>query len=171
MFIVHSRHVGPHKENYISKVPGSLKRAYISLYDTISCDQNTSIFRVVANRPFAFGEPRCTPRTCHKTRAKANVVDTMQIIGDVQGKNVILVDDIVDTAGTISKAADLMMENGAKSVRAIASQINHYLSWHRQYVASVLKVNSSELPQHCQLSKKPTHKMALNAYERRGTIS
>lgn len=58
---------------------------------------------------------------CHKTRAKANVIDTMQIIGDVQGKNVILVDDIVDTADTISKAADLMMENGAKSVRAIAS--------------------------------------------------
>ena len=58
---------------------------------------------------------------CHKTRAKANVVDTMQIIGDVEAKNVILVDDIVDTAGTISKAADLMMENGAKSVRAIAS--------------------------------------------------
>jgi ribose-phosphate pyrophosphokinase len=58
---------------------------------------------------------------CHKTRAKANVVDTMQIIGDVKGKNVILVDDIVDTAGTISKAANLMMENGALSVRAIAS--------------------------------------------------
>ncbi|MBR5475993.1 MAG: ribose-phosphate pyrophosphokinase [Bacteroidaceae bacterium] len=58
---------------------------------------------------------------CHKTRAKANVVDTMQIIGDVKDKNVILVDDIVDTAGTISKAANLMMENGAQSVRAIAS--------------------------------------------------
>ena len=58
---------------------------------------------------------------CHKTRAKANVVDTMQIIGEVEGKNVILVDDIVDTAGTISKAANLMMENGALSVRAIAS--------------------------------------------------
>ncbi|MBQ3188001.1 MAG: ribose-phosphate pyrophosphokinase [Bacteroidaceae bacterium] len=58
---------------------------------------------------------------CHKTRAKANVVDTMQIIGDVEGKNVVLVDDIVDTAGTISKAANLMMENGALSVRAIAS--------------------------------------------------
>ncbi len=58
---------------------------------------------------------------CHKTRAKANVVDTMQIIGDVKDKNVVLVDDIVDTAGTISKAANLMIENGAKSVRAIAS--------------------------------------------------
>ena len=58
---------------------------------------------------------------CHKQRAKANVVATMTIIGDVKDKNVILVDDMVDTAGTITKAADLMMENGAKSVRALAS--------------------------------------------------
>jgi ribose-phosphate pyrophosphokinase len=58
---------------------------------------------------------------CNKTRAKANVVASMQIIGDVKNKNVILVDDIVDTAGTITKAADLMIENGADSVRAIAS--------------------------------------------------
>ena len=46
---------------------------------------------------------------------------TMQIIGDVQGKDVILVDDMVDTAGTIAKAADIMKEAGARSVRAIAS--------------------------------------------------
>ncbi|MBQ7819823.1 MAG: ribose-phosphate pyrophosphokinase [Bacteroidales bacterium] len=58
---------------------------------------------------------------CHKQRAKANVVESMMVIGDVEGKNVILVDDMVDTAGTITKAADLMMEQGAKSVRAIAS--------------------------------------------------
>ncbi len=58
---------------------------------------------------------------CHKQRAKANVVATMTVIGDVKDKNVILVDDMVDTAGTITKAADLMMANGAKSVRAIAS--------------------------------------------------
>jgi ribose-phosphate pyrophosphokinase len=58
---------------------------------------------------------------CNKVRAKANVVASMQIIGDVRNKNVILVDDIVDTGGTITKAADLMMENGATSVRAIAS--------------------------------------------------
>ena len=45
----------------------------------------------------------------------------MQIIGDVKGKNVVLVDDMVDTAGTITKAADLMMEHGALSVRACAS--------------------------------------------------
>ena len=58
---------------------------------------------------------------CHKSRAKANEVAEMTIIGDVTGKDVILVDDIVDTAGTICKAADLMMKNGARSVRAIAS--------------------------------------------------
>lgn len=58
---------------------------------------------------------------CHKQRAKANVVAAMTVIGDVEGKNVILVDDMVDTAGTITKAADLMMSKGAKSVRALAS--------------------------------------------------
>ncbi|MDE6450259.1 MAG: ribose-phosphate pyrophosphokinase [Muribaculaceae bacterium] len=58
---------------------------------------------------------------CHKQRAKANVVATMTVIGDVKDKNVILVDDMVDTAGTITKAADLMIKEGAKSVRALAS--------------------------------------------------
>lgn len=58
---------------------------------------------------------------CNKSREKANEVASMQIIGDVKGKNVVLVDDIVDTAGTITKAADIMLAAGAKSVRAIAS--------------------------------------------------
>ena len=58
---------------------------------------------------------------CHKQRAKANVVESMTVIGDVKDKNVILIDDMVDTAGTIAKAADLMMSKGAKSVRALAS--------------------------------------------------
>ena len=58
---------------------------------------------------------------CNKTRARANVVATMQIIGDVKDKNVIIVDDMVDTAGTITKAADIMKEAGALSVRACAS--------------------------------------------------
>lgn len=58
---------------------------------------------------------------CHKQRAKANVVAEMTVIGDVKGKNVILVDDMVDTAGTITKAANLMMDYGAKSVRALCS--------------------------------------------------
>ncbi|MCF0213078.1 MAG: ribose-phosphate pyrophosphokinase [Muribaculaceae bacterium] len=58
---------------------------------------------------------------CHKQRAKANVVADMTVIGDVTDKNVVLVDDMVDTAGTITKAADLMMEHGARSVRALCS--------------------------------------------------
>ncbi|MGM9847354.1 MAG: ribose-phosphate pyrophosphokinase [Muribaculaceae bacterium] len=58
---------------------------------------------------------------CHKQRAKANVVATMTVIGDVKDKNVILVDDMVDTAGTITKAADLMLANGARTVRALCS--------------------------------------------------
>ena len=63
----------------------------------------------------------CPLVLCNKTRARANVVESMQIIGDVSGKNVIIVDDMVDTAGTITKAADIMKAAGAKSVRACAS--------------------------------------------------
>ena len=63
----------------------------------------------------------CPLVLCNKTRARANVVATMQIIGDVEGKNVVIIDDMVDTAGTITKAADLRIECGAKSVRACAS--------------------------------------------------
>ncbi|MEC8611182.1 MAG: ribose-phosphate pyrophosphokinase [Bacteroidota bacterium] len=55
---------------------------------------------------------------CYKHRDKANEVSKMLLIGDVQGKDIILVDDMVDTAGTLTKAADLLIENGAKSVRA-----------------------------------------------------
>ncbi|MDB0007099.1 ribose-phosphate pyrophosphokinase [Flavobacteriales bacterium] len=55
---------------------------------------------------------------CYKHRDKANEVSKMMLIGDVQGKDIVLVDDMVDTAGTLTKAANLMMENGASSVRA-----------------------------------------------------
>ena len=58
---------------------------------------------------------------CYKQRKKANVISHMELIGDVTGKNVVLVDDMVDTAGTLSKAADLMIERGALSVRAICT--------------------------------------------------
>jgi ribose-phosphate pyrophosphokinase len=63
----------------------------------------------------------CPLVLCNKTRAKANVVATMQVIGDVKGKDVIIVDDMVDTAGTITMAADVMKAAGAKSVRACAT--------------------------------------------------
>lgn len=63
----------------------------------------------------------CPMVICYKIRKKANVISDMQIIGDVEGMDVLLIDDIVDTAGTMTKAAELMMQNGARSVRAIAS--------------------------------------------------
>lgn len=58
---------------------------------------------------------------CYKQRSRPNVIEKMQLIGDVEGKDVVLVDDIIDTAGTITKAGELIMEKGAKSVRAIAT--------------------------------------------------
>ncbi|MEO0571211.1 MAG: ribose-phosphate pyrophosphokinase [Bacteroidota bacterium] len=58
---------------------------------------------------------------CYKQRAKANVISHMELIGDVKGKNVVLVDDLVDTAGTLTKSADMMIERGALSVRAITT--------------------------------------------------
>ena len=57
----------------------------------------------------------------YKERKKANVVEEMFLIGDVKDRNVILIDDMIDTAGTLCKAADILMANGAKSVRAMAT--------------------------------------------------
>ena len=58
---------------------------------------------------------------CHKSREKANEVSSMSIIGEVQDKNVVIIDDMADTAGTLAKAANLMVQNGAKSVRAMVT--------------------------------------------------
>ena len=64
---------------------------------------------------------QCPLVLCNKVRERPNVVASMQIIGDVKGKNVVLVDDMVDTAGSITLAAKIMKEQGALSVRAVAS--------------------------------------------------
>jgi len=58
---------------------------------------------------------------CYKQRVKANVIDVMELIGEVEGRHVILVDDMIDTGGTLAKAADVMMEKGALSVRAVCT--------------------------------------------------
>ena len=58
---------------------------------------------------------------CYKQREKANKIEKITLIGDVKGKDVVLVDDIIDTAGTITKAAKMIMEKGANSVRAVAT--------------------------------------------------
>ena len=75
-----------------------------------------------SKRAYAYSKAlECDVVICYKQRAKANVIEHMELIGEVTGKNVVLVDDMVDTAGTLTKAADLMMERGAESVRAITT--------------------------------------------------
>ncbi len=76
---------------------------------------------------------------CYKQRAKANVISHMELIGDVTDKNVVLVDDMVDTAGTLTKAAELMMERGAKSVRAICTHAILSGSAHERVENSLLE--------------------------------
>ena len=75
---------------------------------------------VVRTRAFAknFGAEMVV---CDKHRKRANEIASMQVIGDVEGMDVVLVDDMVDTAGTITKAAELLKDKGAKTVRAIAT--------------------------------------------------
>ena len=96
----------------------------------VPCFQSLHLEAMVIASPDVGGAKRansyskyfqCPLVLCHKQRAKANVVESMTIIGDVKGKDVVLVDDMIDTAGTICKAADLMKENGARSVRCVTS--------------------------------------------------
>ena len=63
----------------------------------------------------------CPMIICHKSRERPNVVGSMTAIGDVEGRNIVIIDDMIDTAGTITKAADMLMEKGALSVRAMAT--------------------------------------------------
>lgn len=61
---------------------------------------------------------KCGVVICYKERKQANVIGEMKVLGDVKGKDVVIIDDMVDTAGTLTKAADLMIDKGASSVRA-----------------------------------------------------
>tara|TARA_B110000977_G_C10953043_1_gene445421 strand:- start:42 stop:971 length:930 start_codon:yes stop_codon:yes gene_type:complete len=63
----------------------------------------------------------CEMVICYKHRKKANEIGDMRVIGDVEGRHIVLVDDMVDTAGTLTTAADMMMKNGALSVRAVCT--------------------------------------------------
>lgn len=94
---------------------------------------------------------------CHKTRTQANVVDSMEIIGNVKGKNVIIVDDMIDTAGTITMAADLVMQNGAKSVRALATHaVCSGPAWERIEKSAISELLVTDTIPHSQCSKKTT---------------
>ena len=75
-----------------------------------------------SKRAYAYSKYlKCEVVICYKQRKKANVIDTMEVIGNVEGRNIILVDDMVDTAGTLTKAANIMIERGALSVRALTT--------------------------------------------------
>ena len=63
----------------------------------------------------------CEMVICYKHRKKANEIGDMRVIGEVKGKHVVLVDDMVDTAGTLTTAADMMIQQGALSVRAVCT--------------------------------------------------
>lgn len=80
---------------------------------------------------------------CHKHRENPNEVAEMKVIGDVKGKNVILIDDMIDTGGTICKAANLMKENGAKSVRVFASHA--VMSVSKEGVSAAQKIMDSAI--------------------------
>jgi len=58
---------------------------------------------------------------CYKQRAKANVIESMTAIGEIEGRNIVLIDDLIDTGGTLCKAAEMMLDRGAKSVRALCT--------------------------------------------------
>lgn len=75
-----------------------------------------------SKRAYAYAKHlECDVVICYKQRKKANKIDKMFVIGEVEGKDVMLIDDMVDTAGTLTKAANIMKEKGAKSVRAICT--------------------------------------------------
>jgi len=75
-----------------------------------------------SKRAYAYSKHlECDVVICYKQRIKANIISTMELIGEVKDRHVIIVDDMIDTGGTLTKAADLMMEKGALSVRAICT--------------------------------------------------
>ena len=75
-----------------------------------------------AKRANAYAKELGTPVViCHKKRERANVVGSITAIGEVEGRDIVIVDDMIDTAGTLCKAASVLKEKGAKSVRACAT--------------------------------------------------
>ncbi len=94
---------------------------------------------------------------CYKQRKEANVIENISVIGDVKGKNIILVDDIVDTAGTITLAADMMMDKGASSVRAVCTHPvlsgNAYQKIEKSKITELVVTDTIPLKQQCSKIK------------------
>ena len=94
---------------------------------------------------------------CHKTRERPNEVADMKVIGDVEGKNVVIVDDMIDTAGTICKASSILKEKGASSVRAVATHAvlsgKAYENIEKSALDEVIFTDSIPLHQECSKIK------------------
>lgn len=94
---------------------------------------------------------------CHKTRERPNEIADMKVIGDVEGKNIVIVDDMIDTAGTICKAAGILKEKGAKSVRAVATHAvlsgKAYENIEKSALDEVVFTDSIPLKQECNKIK------------------
>lgn len=90
---------------------------------------------------------------CHKTRERPNEIADMKVIGDVEGKNIVIVDDMIDTAGTICKAADMLKNRGAASVRAVATHAvlsgKAYENIEKSALTEVVFTDSIPLKQQC----------------------
>lgn len=91
----------------------------LNLEDLVICSPDQGAIK--RNADFAKAFPDATFALINKKRIKPNEIHSMELMGDVQGKNVVIVDDMADTLGTLKKASDLLTTNGAKSVRAIAT--------------------------------------------------
>ena len=94
---------------------------------------------------------------CDKQRKKANVVDSMTVIGEVEGRDIILVDDIVDTAGTLTKAAEMLFDNGARSVRAVCTHAvlsgNAYQKIKQSRLTELVVTDTIPLKEECEKIK------------------
>lgn len=116
---------------------------------------------------------------CDKRRKRANEIESMSIIGDVTGQDIVLIDDICDTAGTLAKAAGLIMENGAKSVRAVCSHAvlsgNAYETIENSALTELIVTDTIELkresPKIKVLSTADLFAKAINIVDEHGSIS
>jgi ribose-phosphate pyrophosphokinase len=116
---------------------------------------------------------------CHKQRKVANEVAEMTVIGDVKGKDVILLDDMVDTAGTLAKASDLFMQEGAKSVRAFCTHAvlsgPAYERIENSSLKELVVTNSIPLKKECKkikvLSVAPLYAEVMHALIKQESIS